>query len=419
MLPTQPFEKTNFADGMLFNPEQIKLNDTYYSQKHALIARYGIGSGILVGFKSNLRVSVENSKLVLHPGAAIDQNGELIFVHQKNILLKDVNISQFKDATTIYIYIKYKENLTDQKESRRDRDQKHYYKVEEGYSVELREKVLENSSLFELARIHIEHKHSTHIKEAANPYSPIENEIDLRFCTKIVSPNSIMNYNEKIMIANIFRKYADFLTEMSYKKQSYSASLAATFANKIVSDIKVFDLSAAQIYDILQHLLYVSSKIQDEMNEIVNTAFWKNILRLQSIFAFNENYEISYYDLLLNIDSSFFSKVLLHFGNAAIFDGNWDEVNNDENEVQDKEDKGYLKVGSAADCDLIVEGDDIAPFHAKLYPYRNGYFIEDVSDSSGIYVNAERLGAGVKKFIRHQDFTCLGKNGKVLNLTHL
>ncbi len=418
MLEINTFEKTNFADGMVFNPEQIKINDHYYSKKTALLSRYGFGKGILVGYQSQLRVGLENSQLVLYPGAAIDEDGSLILVSRKKILLKDVNISQFRDNSTLYVYIRYKEDLLDQKDARGDGTQKHFYKLSESYSVELKERVMGNTDLFELARIFINQKTSNSITEAVNPYSPVDNEIDLRFSAKNFTAKSLMKHNEKMMISNILRKYADYLTELSYHKKSFTASIAATLANKMVMDVRLLSLSAEDIFELLQHLVQVSSKIENELAEIVNTGFWKNILRLQSLFSFSESCDVSYYDLLLNIESSFFSKVLLHLGNASIFDGNWNEINNDEDTTV-KVQKGYLAVGCDPENDIIVEGEDIEALHAKLYPYKDGYFIEDVSRTSGIYINAERLESGVKKLIRHEDFTSLGKHGKILNLSNI
>lgn len=419
MIPDNNLFKSNFADGMMFNPEFLRINDDYFLQKNALLSRYGIGKGILLGYKENLKLEVINAQLILHPGAAIDQNGELLLVPRKQVVLKDLALAQFKDQSTLYIYLKYKETLADKRESKRDPQEKHFYKIEESFSLELREKVLESSDLLELARVYVDHKSSSLLAQAPNPYSPASNEVDLRFAPKISSAYSFMSHNEKVMMSNVFRKYAEYLSALAQEKRLFSASTAAAFSNKIVSDILIHELSAIKLYELFSQLLYVSMKIQDELAEIVNTGFWKNILRLQSIFSFSENYEVSFYDLLLNIDSSFYSKVLLHFGNAAIYDGNFDELNSKEVNATQKEVRDYIKVGSGDDCDLLVHGDDIAAFHAKLYRYKDGFFIEDVSGTSGIYVNAERLEKGMKKFIRHQDFTALGKHGKVLNLSNL
>ena len=418
MIEINHLEKTNFADGMIFNPEQIKVNDLYYSQKNALLSRYGFGKGILIGYLDNLRVGIENSQLVLYPGAVIDEVGNLIIISKKSIIIKDINISQFKDATTWCVYISFKEDLADQKDVKGDSGNKHFYKIIENYKIEFKEKLVNNDESVELARIYINHTISSTLKEAINPYNPVENEIDLRFSFKNYNARSVMKHHERMMISNIVRQYADYLTELSFNKKCFTASIAATFANKLVTDVKLLSLSSSDLYELLFHLVYISTKIQDELNEIVNTGFWKNILRLQSLFAFTESCEVSYYDLLLNIDSSFFSKVLLHIGNASINDGQWNIEKSDENTNENTE-KDYIEVGSLDECDIVVEGEDIEPLHAKLYPYKDGYFIEDISKTSGVYINAERLESGVKRFIKHHDFTTLGKSGKVLNLTSI
>ena len=417
MLPIEAFKKTNFSDGMIFNPSQIKANDDYISTKLSLLSRYSIGKGVLVGFLQNLKVSIEKGQMYIYPGAAIDENGDLIYVDKKTALLKDLQTSAFADKKSIHIYLKYSEDLEDFKSSRNDDDEKLYYKISESYSIEVRSKALDNKDLFEVARIFIEHNSSNNISDAINPYNPIENEIDLRFCAKITPANSMISVGDSIMISNVIRRYADFLTEMSHVKSLFTAATAASFSNKVVADLKMDNLTAWKLYDLLSQLLHVSSKIKDEKSEIVNTGFWKNILRLQNLFSFSERFDADYYDIMLNKENSFFSKVLLHFSNASIFDGNWDEMTQSENKTSDEKD--YFIAGASETCDLVIEGDDIEPEHARIYPFKEGFFIEDISHSSGIYINAMRLEGGVKKFIKNQDFVTLGKNGKIVNLNDI
>lgn len=418
MLPTHTFIKTNFSDGMIFNPKQINMNDEYFTMRSSLLSRYGLGKGILTGFKNNLSIGIKKNQLVLFPGAAINEHGDLIYVDKETVLLKELLTTQFTHKKTIHIYLKYIEKMEDFQASRNGEDEKIYYKIAESYTVMIRTKAMNDKELFEIGRIYIDHDISQNISEAINPYSPTDNEVDLRFAPKIIPNNSVVTPAEIIMMSNVIRKYADFLSEMAYRKSLFSASNAASLAHKIVIDLKANDLSAWKLYDMLSYLLQISLKIKDEKSEIVNTGFWKNILRLQNLFSFSERFEADFYDILLNIENSFFSKVFLHFENASIFDGNWDALMQDqENKVAIEKD--YLLAGSALHCDLQIQGDDIEAEHARIYPYKEGYFIEDISNSSGIYVNAMRLETGVKKFIRHQDFVILGKNGKVLNLNNI
>ncbi|MBN2823884.1 MAG: FHA domain-containing protein, partial [Campylobacterales bacterium] len=141
------------------------------------------------------------------------------------------------------------------------------------------------------------------------------------------------------------------------------------------------------------------------------------IVRIQYIFTFQEHLRISYYELLLNIDNSFFSKIILHFNSATVFDGDWENIFKEQK--SQKAAKDYLIIGSDEGCDIVVEGEDIASKHAKIYKYQTGYFIEALAGSSGVYVNAQRIDEGTKKFIRKQDYVVLGKNGRVVNLQNI
>jgi len=419
MLPVENFIRSNFIDGIKFNPEQIQLNDKYFDEKFGLATSYGIGKGILVGFKSSLRVIIENEKLVLKSGALIDAEGNILFVNKEHIILENIANKQFESKKSIYVYLKYETRFEDLQESRHDKDVKLHYKIVDSYQVLVQEKSFRDKSLTEVARIFIDYKTSANIKMPINPFDPSSNEVDIRFAPKIVAKNHIVSSDEKILVSSILRKYANFLNELGFRNKIMTASQTASFAYAITANVKSFDITPWQLYDMLYELLNISLQVYNEKTEIVNTGFWKNIKRLQSIFAFSENYEVDYYSALLDIDSSFFSKVILHFSNAAVFDGDWDAILDDKEATVEKVDKGYLVAGTAQSCEIVMEGEDIASEHAKLYPFKGGYLIEDMFDTSGVYINAEKLEKGVKKFIRAQDYIVLGKTGKILNLHNL
>lgn len=419
MLPVENFIRTNFVDGIRFNPEQIQLTDKYFDTKLGLINAYGIGQGILVGFKNSLQVVIENDHLILTAGALIDNEGNIIYVNKRHVILNNLSLKQFEDKKSFYVYIKHEINFEDLQESKFDKDVKIHYKISESFKVVVQEKSFRDKSLVELARFYVDPKYGTNLKTPLNPFNPAANEIDIRFAPKVISNNHGLNQDEKILVSAILRKYANFLNELGFRKKLFTAMQTAAFAYKVETDVKVLQIAPRQLYDLLYELLNISLQIYNEREEIVNTAYWKNIKRLQSIFNFTEKYQIDYYATNLEIDSSFFSKVIMHYSNAAVFDGDWDAMLQDEIEEEEVIQKDYLIVGSAQNCDIIVEGDDIASEHAKLYVYKSGYFIEDLQNTSGVYVNAEKLDKGVKQFIRHQDYVVLGKNGKVLNLQQI
>jgi len=418
MLPEDKLYRTNFIDGIKFNPEQIAINDAYFNAKSALMGAYGIGQGVLVGYLGSLELFVENNQLIVKSGAAIDSNGNIIFLENNYTLLQDVLVEQFENRFTIYVYISHESQMDELKASKYDSELKIYYKINERSKIILSPKRLRDSVLIELGRVYIGHQTAQKIEIAKNPYSPQKNEINLNYVPKVIAENILLKYDNIQNIADVFDKYGTFLHEFGLRKSIQSMAGIASYALSVGSMIRASTQNTPwQIYDMLKKLLDMSLKIKIEREDIGHTALWKNLVRLESIFSFNERLKLSYYNMFLSNESSFFSKVILHFNNAVIFDGDWENIL-----VEQKEEviiKDYIIVGSDSTCDMIVAGEDIALQHAKIYLYETGYFIEDLEDSSGVYVNAMRVEKGMKKFIRKQDYVVLGKNGKVLNLQNI
>jgi hypothetical protein len=420
MLPVKNFIKTNFVDGIKFNPQQIQQNDEYYDAKMSLSNAYGIGVGILVGYMDSLRLTILNGKLVLKPGALIDSEGNLILVQNEEVILDNIMTKQFNNKKSIYVYIKYTTELDELKESKHNKDVKLHYKIEDKYIISIEEKNFKDKMLFELGRIFINHSANENIKTPTNPYAPKDNEINIKFAPKVIGKNHIISHTDKRNIIAVMSQYANFLNELSYRKSLISSTQPAAFAYKIASDINNLEITPWELYDMLFELLNITLHIYNEKEEVVNTALWKNVKRLQSIFNFSEKYEVDYYYTYLDNEMSFFSKVIMHYDNASIFDGNWDDLFKDDTKDDVKDDKGYLLIGSGNHCDIVIDDDneDIANEHAKLYKYKNGYFIEDMKNTSGVYINAEKLEIREKRLVRAQDFVVLGKNGKILNLNN-
>lgn len=419
MLPVEKFIKSNFVDGIKFNPEQIQLSNKYYEEKLGLANSYGIGIGILVGFKDSLKVVIDGDKIVVKPGALIDNEGNMIYVDKEHIIIEGLSNRQYHDKKSIYIYIRHTTRLDDLQESKYSHDVKIHYKMIDTYQILLQEKTYTDKTVVELARIYIDSKEGHMIKMPQNPYNPTANEIDISFAPKVVAKNTLINYEEKGLITSVLRQYGNFLNELGFRKRVLTATQVASFAYKIAMDIKTTDITPWHLHDMLYELLNLTLEIYKEKEEIINTALWKNVTRLQSIFNFVESNETDYYEINLDIDVSFFSKVITHYSSAAVFNGDWDSILKEEVKVEEKEERDYLTIGSGENCDIVVDGEDIAREHAKLYQYPKGMFIEEMPDSSGVYINAERLERGVRQLVKLQDFVVLGKNGKILNLQNL
>ncbi len=368
MLPVEKLIKSNFVDGIKFNPQQIGLSSEYFDQKLSLLNLYGVGRGVLVGFMDSLELVIENDNLVLKSGACIDASGNMIFVDREYIVLTDIHNEKYQNRSWIYIYISYEKEMMDLESSRDDKNVKIYYTIGDKYQVSLAEKMTRDKNLVELGRVYIKHNTSTVISNPINPFDAKENEIDITHTNKLVGQNILTTQKERFAISDAISKYGYFLHEFGFRKSLFSMSTVASFAHSISHDIRDNpQITTWQIYQMLIELLNISLKIEIEREDITNTALWKNLVRLKSIFAFQDKFKVSYYALYLNIDNSFFSKVILHFINATVFDGDWENILESKSKEEEKRD--YIIVGSGVTCDMRVEGEDISEEQAKIYIY--------------------------------------------------
>jgi pSer/pThr/pTyr-binding forkhead associated (FHA) protein len=65
-------------------------------------------------------------------------------------------------------------------------------------------------------------------------------------------------------------------------------------------------------------------------------------------------------------------------------------------------------VGSAADCDIVVDRDIVSGHHCQLAQYENGFALEDLESTNGTFVNGQALPARSRRWVTPQDAITLG-----------
>lgn len=418
--------RTNFLNGMRFNPDLLAVSDKYYEDKFSILSLGGIGYGVLAGFKDSLMPSIEGNLLVIKSGACIDKLGNLIYLDKpSSSIIDNLYLSNFRDKTTQYIYIKFHENLEDRRADKNNTGNELDYKIVNSYEVVMDSHIKTSDEYLELGRISIDSAYGSNdkISLARNPFYPAKNEIDIRSVSKIKA-KEIIGEDDILKMVSILKQFGLFTSELSYKIKLFSASSVSSFSYKICSDIKNDILYPWNIYDKVYDLLMLCLEIEKEDENIRKTLFWKNIERLKSLFDIRDDGIglIDYYKLSLEKESSFFTKVFNHLKNASLFDKNWDELFSEPEEeiIEEKPKKDFVQVGRSAkpehDNDLIISVGDISRIHLKISYYKGGYFIEDLSSANGTYINSVRLEANVRQFVRQDDKITLGKNATLLNL---
>jgi ABC-type multidrug transport system ATPase subunit/pSer/pThr/pTyr-binding forkhead associated (FHA) protein len=70
-------------------------------------------------------------------------------------------------------------------------------------------------------------------------------------------------------------------------------------------------------------------------------------------------------------------------------------------------------VGSAPDCDIVVNRDIVSSHHCRLAQYENGFALEDLESTNGTFVNGQALPARSRRWVTPQDAITLGATEKL------
>ncbi len=177
----QGFKRINFFKGFLTTEKDWNDAERYHIDKRRLHNRMMHSPGIVQGYSGDLRVTARargDLSVEVQPGYAIDGMGNDLMIHDATI--RNINLEEFKLPQTIYIVLRYYEELTDFIAYKENLEYKGHRRVLESCKVELSQTEPDISREVELARIHLE-KGVNRIRDARDPQNPQANEIDMRY----------------------------------------------------------------------------------------------------------------------------------------------------------------------------------------------------------------------------------------------
>ena len=137
--------------------------------------------GIVYGYAGDLRVNARargDLSVEVQPGYAIDGMGNDLMIFDATI--RNINLEEFRLPQTIYIVLRYYEELTDFIAYKENLEYKGHRRVLESCKVELSQTEPDITREVELARIYLE-KGVNRIRDARDPANPQANEIDMRY----------------------------------------------------------------------------------------------------------------------------------------------------------------------------------------------------------------------------------------------
>src|SRR5712691_2285270 len=177
----QGFKRINFFKGFLTTEKDWNDAERYHIDKRRLHNRMLHSAGVVGAYAGDLRVNARargDLSVEVQPGYAIDGQGNDLMIFDATI--RNINLEEFRLPQTIYIVLRYYEELTDFIAYKENLEYKGHRRVLESCKVELSQTEPDIAREIELARIYLE-KGVNRVRDARDPNAPAANEIDMRY----------------------------------------------------------------------------------------------------------------------------------------------------------------------------------------------------------------------------------------------
>ncbi len=177
----QGFKRINFFKGFLTTEKDWNDAERYHIDKRRLHNRMLHSPGIIYGYSGDLKVNARargDLSVEVQAGYAIDGQGNDLMIFDAAI--RNINLEEFRLPQTIYIVLRYYEELTDFIAYKENLEYKGHRRVLESCRVEISQTEPDIQREVELARIYLE-KGVQRVRDARDPADPKANEIDMRY----------------------------------------------------------------------------------------------------------------------------------------------------------------------------------------------------------------------------------------------
>lgn len=175
------FKRINFFKGFLTTEKDWNDAERYHIDKRRLHNRMLHSPGIVYGYAGDLKVSARargDLSVEVQPGYAIDGMGNDLMIFDATI--RNINLEEFRLPQTVYVVLRYYEELTDFIAYKENLEYKGHRRVLESCRVELSQTEPDIAREVELARVYLE-KGVQRVRDARDPADPKPNEIDMRY----------------------------------------------------------------------------------------------------------------------------------------------------------------------------------------------------------------------------------------------
>ncbi|ACY16112.1 hypothetical protein [Haliangium ochraceum] len=196
-------KRINFFKGFLTTEQDWNDAERYHIDKRKLHNRRLHAPGVVRGYGGDLRVVARSRgdlSVEVQSGYAIDGAGQDLILWDARI--KNINPEEYRLPQTIYVVLRFTEELTDFIAYKENLEYKGHRRVLEGATVELSQTEPDIHREVELARIYVE-KGATRVRDARDPLDPRANEIDMRYVPQAGIAGSFLQPALRLRMENV------------------------------------------------------------------------------------------------------------------------------------------------------------------------------------------------------------------------
>lgn len=257
----QGYKRINFFKGFLTTEHDWNDAERYHLEKRKLHNRLLHAPGVVAGHAGELKVMARargDLSIEIQPGYAIDGQGQDLVLWETQI--KTVVPEEYKLPQTLYVVLRFVEELTDFIAYKENLEYKGHRRVMEGCKVELSQTPPDIKQEVELARILLE-KNATRIRDAKDPNDPRANEIDLRFVPRAGQTGQFFDATTRHRVGSMLHAMRRGLFYMARDGKVMTAhdALSAVLSASALHAADQLDLR--NIFDVMQLIVEMESEI--------------------------------------------------------------------------------------------------------------------------------------------------------------
>jgi hypothetical protein len=261
----QGYKRINFFRGFLTTEHDWNDAERYHLEKRRLHNRLCHAPGVVLGYAGELRVQARargDFSMEIQPGYAIDGQGNDLVLWEAQ--LKTIVPEEYKLPQTLYVVLRFVEELTDFIAYKENLEYKGHRRVMEGARVELSQTVPDIKQEVELGRILLE-KNATRIRDARDPLDPRANELDLRYVPRAGVAGTFFDGSTRLRIGTVLAAVRRAFFHMARDGRVMTAhdALSATLSASALHAADQLDLR--NVFDVMALLVEMQAEVSADV----------------------------------------------------------------------------------------------------------------------------------------------------------